>query len=93
VIAYTAVFTRVRMHRVQYVFWILRPFSQTAIIWRFGLKVRRVAFLDHGTLRPKVVRFPQLSHLAMISLPQVVIEIAGRSYHKPTAIARKAGYA
>jgi hypothetical protein len=34
-------------------------------IWRFGLKVRGVAFFDQGRFKPKEVFFPQFAHFAI----------------------------
>lgn len=59
------VLTKVRMHLAHKTFLILRPSSYREIFWRFGRKVRRVAFLDQGRFLPKVVFFPQFSHIAI----------------------------
>jgi hypothetical protein len=56
---YSAVFTIVRMQRVQRTFLTSRSPSSTLTVWRLGRKVRRVAFFDQGRLRPKVVFLPQ----------------------------------
>jgi hypothetical protein len=60
-----SVFTSVRMHLAHSTFRTFFPASKTVMVCKFGLKVRGVAFLDQGRLRPKAVFFPQLSHFAI----------------------------
>lgn len=60
-----AVLTNVRMHLAHSNFRTFTPFSITDTICKFGWKVRRVALLDHGRFRPKVVVLPQCAHFAI----------------------------
>lgn len=54
------------MHFAQSTLRTMRPSSSTLTVCRFGLNVRRVAFLDQGRLRPKVVFLPQCAHFAIL---------------------------
>jgi hypothetical protein len=63
------VFTNARMHLVQSTFRTNRSPSITLTVCRLGRKVRGVAFLDQGRLRPKVVFLPQCAHFAILHFP------------------------
>ena len=53
------------MHLVHIVTCRRRPSFMMVVFCRLGLKVRRVACIDLGTLRPNPVILLQVTHLAM----------------------------
>ena len=55
------------IHFAHNVFCTRRPLSSKVTFWRFTLNLRRVECIDLGTLRPKLVFFPQWAHLAILS--------------------------
>ena len=70
-IAYFALFARVRMHLAHNVFFTIFPFSITVTRWRFGWNARFVARCEKLRAWPKVVALPHASHFAILSIPFV----------------------
>jgi len=60
--------TRVRIHLAQSVLRNLTPFSMISTRCKLGLNLRLVARIEKLRLCPKVVVFPQCSHLAILEI-------------------------
>lgn len=69
------VFTKVRIHLVQTVFFTMRPSNRRLAFWRFGRNVRFVARREWLRLWPKVVVLPQISHFAIFEILSKRIEL------------------